>query len=148
MAGGTLFHKLGEKACFIGFSPFPGNLTENAVTHGTTLPVWNNRLFISGYIFFFYPVVGHLPVIEDAQVFTAVAGEFGKGGYDLWRRAAFADYEFAVTYIEGFMFAEMFEKEGTQYRQGVFPTVFLVEFCFQKGTLNGNRWFCFKAELS
>jgi hypothetical protein len=127
VAGGALFHELGEQSGLVGGPPLVRNLGEDPFAHGAARPVGDDLAFVGRDVLLVDMVAGHGPGGQHAQVFSAVAGQLREGRHAFGPGAAFADDEFVVTEVDGFLFAQVPENQGAQHGQGVLAVVFAVE---------------------
>jgi hypothetical protein len=143
VARGALFHELGENACAVRFLPLVGKLAEDALAHGAAGPERDHLLAVDADVVLADAVGGHRPAVEDAQVFFAVAGQFGIGRHGAGFGPALADDQLVIPDVDRLMLVQVFQRLGAHHRQRVFADVLPVEVGDQLGPLDrdGDRRF-------
>ena len=139
VASGSLLHEFGENAGVIGLFPLLGDVGEDALALGASLPV-RDHLALVGADVLLADVVGlQLARIECVQVFHTVTGEFGERRHGFGLGPPLAHDELAVADIDGLLLADLVEVTGAQDAVGHLAVVFFIERRLDECALDGER---------
>ncbi len=145
VAGGSLFHELGEHAGFVRFVPLAGERLEQPVAQRAAGPERNHGRLVVDDRFIRYRVAGHGPRVEDPQILDGVTRQLGKRRHGLGLRAPFTDDQLALSVVQRLVLAQVEERPRPQNRRGQSAEVLLVEAGDQHGALRGDARHRFQA---
>ncbi len=139
MAGSPLFHKFRKDARLISVQPFGTHALHNPVAVATSLPKWNDEVFVGFSGLFIHAEPDFFSGIENIKILQRVHIDFGIGGSCLGGWSSFTYNQFLVVDADAFVSQNILQRLCTLNWHRVSKSqVFAVEFSNQQSSFGIN----------